>query len=83
MIVNFVFHETGPMVVQIIVRIITTEGMDLAEQTGNVRDIKNVALTATGHEFANIQQTMDVKNRFSVKLKYKKYQSVNICQHLL
>ena len=66
------------MVVQITVRIITTEAMDLAELTENVLGIKNVVQIATGQEFANIPQTMDDENIFSVKLKYKNYLSENL-----
>ena len=75
---NFVFHEIGPMVGQITVRIITTEDMDLAELTENVRGIKNVVQITTGREFANIPQTTDDENIFSVKLKYNNYLSENL-----
>ena len=71
------------MAVQITVRIITTEGMDLAELIENVRGIKNVVQITTGQEFANIPQTMDDENIFSVKLKYKKYLSENLITFIL
>ena len=75
---NFVFHEIGLMAVQITVQIIITEAMDLAELTENVLGIKNVVQITTGREFANIPQTTDDENIFSVKLKYKNYLSENL-----
>ena len=68
------------MVGQITVRIITTVAMDLAELTENVLGIKNVVQITTVQEFANIPQTMDDENIFSVKLKYKKFPSLKICE---
>ena len=71
------------MVGQITVRIITTVAMDLAELTENVLGIKNVVQITMGREFANIPQTMDDENIFSVKLKYKKYLSENLITFIL